>query len=72
MTLNVVVLVALFGVRFIPEALASLRERRKRLASSRKERFAETATSAVDEDLEARRRRDAEWAKRAKERLPWQ
>lgn len=70
--LNVVVLVALFGVRFIPEALTHLRERRQRLSSRRKERFAETATSAVDEDLEARRRRDAEWAQRAKKRLPWQ
>jgi len=71
-SLNVVVLVALFGVRFIPEALTHLRERRQRLPSRRKERFAETAASAVDEDLEARRRRDAEWAQRAKKRLPWQ
>lgn len=72
MVLNVVVLVALFGVRFIPETLATLRERRQRLSSRRKERFAETLTSAADEDFEARRRRDAEWAQRAKKRLPWQ
>ena len=72
MALNVVVLVALFGVRFIPETLAALRKRRQRLSSRRKECFAETAISASDEDLEARRRRDAEWAQRAKKRLPWQ
>lgn len=72
MVLNVTVLVALFGVRFGPDAIADLRERRKRLASRRKERFAETLTSKVDEDLEARRRRDAEWVQRAKKRLPWQ
>ena len=72
MTLNDVVLVALFGVRFIPEALANLRERRQRRPSLQKERFAETVSFAVDEDLEARRRRDAEWVQRAKKRLPWQ
>lgn len=71
MALNIAVLVALFGVRFGPGAIAGLRERRKRLTSRRKERFAETVTSAVDEDLEARRRRDAEWVQRAKKRLPW-
>lgn len=72
MALNVIVLVALFGVRFGPDVIAHVRERRKRLASSRKERSAETGPSAVDEDLEARRRRDADWVKRAKKRLPWQ
>ena len=72
MTLNIAVLVALFGVRFGPEALADLRERRKRLVSRRKDGIAETTTSAVDTDYEARRRRDVEWVQRAKKRLPWQ
>lgn len=72
MALNVIVLVALFGVRFGPSGMAALRERRQRQAARRKEHFAETGTAAADEDLEARRRRDAEWVKRAKKRLPWQ
>ena len=72
LALNVAVLVALFGVRFIPETIASLREHRQRLSSRRKEQYVETTISAVEEDLEARRRRDAEWAQRAKKRLPWQ
>lgn len=67
--LNVAFLIALFGLRFGPDAIADLRERRKRLG---KERSGETVSSAVDADLESRRRRDAEWVQRAKKRLPWQ
>lgn len=72
MTLNITVLLALFGLRFAPSATAAQRERRKRLTSHRKLRLAVMLTSAADEDLEARRRRDAEWVKRAKKRLLWQ
>jgi hypothetical protein len=72
MAMNVVVVLLLFGVRFRPNVVAIMRERQKRLASRLNDRNAVGAASSADDDYEARLRRDAEWAKRAQKRLPWQ
>ncbi|WP_428307973.1 hypothetical protein [Lacipirellula sp.] len=72
MTLNVFVILALFGVRFGPSVATIIRERWKQ-PTLRGQSNAPAATApASPEDYGARRRRDAEWAKRANKRLPWQ
>lgn len=71
-TLNVFVILMLFGVRFGPSAAAIIRERWKHPALRGRSSASTAASPVAPEDYEARRRRDAEWAKRAKKRLPWQ
>jgi hypothetical protein len=74
---NIIVVLALVGVRFGPELRSGFREAHKRIAAQagrwrRRGATAGTHQSDQDADYEARARRDAEWRKRAKKRLPWQ
>lgn len=68
---NIVVIVALFGVRFAPEVAAGIRARRMRLARRRGKTQAATAEQPIDADDEARARQQTEWVERAKKRMPW-
>lgn len=72
MAMNVAIVLLLFGVRFGPNVIAAVRERWKQQADRTDARSAEATTASNGADYEARLRRDAEWAKRAKKRLPWQ
>ncbi|WP_428308022.1 hypothetical protein [Lacipirellula sp.] len=72
MTLNVLVILALFGVRFGPIVATIIRERWKQPTLRGQSNTPAAPAAATPEDYEARRRRDAEWAKRANKRLPWQ
>jgi hypothetical protein len=67
---NCALIMLLVGLRFLPEIRASLSARAAR-AHRRVGRVPEESDTSIDKDLRARSLRDAEWAGRAKNRLPF-
>lgn len=67
---NVVVLCLLIGIRYFPDIKASLVVHRPNARTGATQRSSR-ADEVLDTELHARYERDAEWAERAKNRLPF-
>lgn len=71
-TLNLLILLVLFGIKLGPGLVEDFRQQR---ATKRTKQRAKgpgaNASALADDDYQARLRRDAEWRERAQKRHPW-